>query len=104
MIQIGPLASIPAALCNWFLLYLGDSLITWKSKKQITVSRSSAEVEYRSMASASCELQWLISLHVDFRINFLLHLLCIVIIKQLCILLLIQFFMKELSILRWIVI
>ena len=37
-------------------------------KKQPTVSRSSAEAEYRAMAIATCELQWLRYLLHDFRV------------------------------------
>ncbi|KAL0410856.1 UNVERIFIED_CONTAM: Retrovirus-related Pol polyprotein from transposon RE1 [Sesamum latifolium] len=49
-----------------FFIFLGDALISWKTKKQETVSRSSAEVEYRSMAASFCELQWLSYLLRDF--------------------------------------
>ncbi|CAH9056431.1 unnamed protein product [Cuscuta europaea] len=42
-----------------YFVSLGFSPISWRTKKQATVSRSSAEAEYRSMASLTCELIWL---------------------------------------------
>lgn len=46
------------SLSGW-LVFLGQSPIYWKTKKQDTVSRSSAEAEYISMAAVTCELKWL---------------------------------------------
>jgi len=38
---------------------IGGSPISWHSKKQTTVSRSSAEAEYQSIALTTSELVWL---------------------------------------------
>ncbi|XP_073219786.1 uncharacterized protein [Cicer arietinum] len=51
-----------------FCFHIGSSLISWKSKKQPTVSRSSSEAEYHALANATCEAQWLLYLLHDFRI------------------------------------
>ncbi|KAH9659734.1 protein kinase domain-containing protein [Citrus sinensis] len=48
-----------------YCTFLGDSPISWKTKKQNVVSRSTAEVEYRSLADLSCELQWPKALFAD---------------------------------------
>ncbi|XP_019236312.1 PREDICTED: uncharacterized protein LOC109216593 [Nicotiana attenuata] len=45
-----------------YLVKFGNALISWKSKKQSTVSRSSAEAEFRSMASCAAEVTWLTGL------------------------------------------
>uniref|UniRef100_A0A803P5Z5 CCHC-type domain-containing protein n=1 Tax=Cannabis sativa TaxID=3483 RepID=A0A803P5Z5_CANSA len=43
--------------------------VSWKSKKQQTVPRSSAEAEYRAMAHATVEHTWIIALLKDFGIT-----------------------------------
>ena len=39
-----------------YFTFVGGNLVTWRSKKQQVVSRSSAEAEYRGMELGICEL------------------------------------------------
>jgi histone deacetylase 1/2 len=41
-----------------FAIFYGGNLISWSARKQATVSRSSTESEYKSLANATAELIW----------------------------------------------
>ncbi|XP_071687633.1 uncharacterized mitochondrial protein AtMg00810-like [Rutidosis leptorrhynchoides] len=41
-----------------YCLFLGNNLLSWLSKRQLTPSRSSAEAEYRGVANAVAETCW----------------------------------------------
>ena len=40
-------------------MFIEGNFISWKSKKQDVVAKSSVETEYRAMALATCKLIWL---------------------------------------------
>ncbi|KAK0585152.1 hypothetical protein LWI29_024002 [Acer saccharum] len=48
-----------------YFTFVGDNLVTWRSKKQTVVSRSSAEAEFRGIAQGITELLWLKNLLGD---------------------------------------
>ena len=52
-----------------YCVFLGGSLIAWKTKKQTTVSRSSTEAELRAMAMLTAEVIWLRWLLEDFGVS-----------------------------------
>ncbi|GJW64968.1 ribonuclease H-like domain-containing protein, partial [Tanacetum coccineum] len=42
-----------------YCVFLGSNLLSWSSKRQLTLSRSSAEAEYQGVANAVAETCWL---------------------------------------------
>ena len=50
-------------------IFLGGNLITWSSKKQQVVARSSTEAEYRALSSAAIELVWIQILLIEIGVQ-----------------------------------
>ncbi|GJV23821.1 ribonuclease H-like domain-containing protein [Tanacetum coccineum] len=48
-----------------FCIKLNGSLVSWKSKKQNTLSKSSTEAEYRAMVSVTSEVTWILKILRD---------------------------------------
>nr|XP_009797449.1 PREDICTED: uncharacterized protein LOC104243884 [Nicotiana sylvestris]XP_016491789.1 PREDICTED: uncharacterized protein LOC107811381 [Nicotiana tabacum] len=61
-----------------YLVKFGNALVSWKSKKQVTVSRSSAEAEFRGMASCAAGVTWKVGLfkELEVRIQQPISLIC----------------------------
>jgi transposase InsO family protein len=52
-----------------YCIFFGGNLVSWRSKKQSVVARSTAEAELRSMASGLCELMWLKILLTELQLH-----------------------------------
>lgn len=48
---------------------IGSNIVSWSAKRQPTVSRSSTEAEYRTLASTASELTWLSFILRDMKIT-----------------------------------
>ncbi|GKA60331.1 ribonuclease H-like domain-containing protein [Tanacetum coccineum] len=57
---------------TWYCVFLNDSLVSWKSKKQNTLSKSSTEAKYRALASVTSEVIWILKILKDLNINNIL--------------------------------
>ncbi|GMP31833.1 hypothetical protein CsSME_00005890 [Camellia sinensis var. sinensis] len=53
-----------------YFTFVEGNLVTWRSKKQKVVARSSAEAEFRGMAHGVCELSWIRSVLKDLGIEY----------------------------------
>ncbi|KAI3799572.1 hypothetical protein L1987_34871 [Smallanthus sonchifolius] len=51
-----------------YCVFLGDNLLSWSSKRQHTVSRSSAEAEYRGVANVVAEATWIRNLLLELQV------------------------------------
>jgi len=51
-----------------YLVYLGSTPISWKSRKQRTVVRSSTEAKYKALADGTAEILWIHSLLSELRV------------------------------------
>ena len=81
---LGPLTLTTFSYADWasdpsdhrsttsLLVFLGPFPISWSSKKQKTVARSSTEAEYHALATTAAEVSWLHILFKELRI-FLSH-------------------------------
>ncbi|XP_022020065.1 uncharacterized mitochondrial protein AtMg00810-like [Helianthus annuus] len=50
-----------------YCVHMGQNLLSWSSKRQSTICRSSAEVEYRAVANVVAEVCWLRNLLLELR-------------------------------------
>ncbi|GJT37660.1 ribonuclease H-like domain-containing protein [Tanacetum coccineum] len=42
-----------------YCMFLGDNLLSWSTKRQVTLSRSSTKAEYREVANVVAEIAWI---------------------------------------------
>ncbi|GKB24836.1 ribonuclease H-like domain-containing protein [Tanacetum coccineum] len=48
-----------------YCVFLGDNLLSWSAKRQVTLSRSNAEAEYRGVANVVAETAWIRNLLLE---------------------------------------
>jgi hypothetical protein len=48
-----------------YVVFLGTTPVSWKSRKQCTVARSSTEAQYKALADGIAEVLWLHYLLTD---------------------------------------
>ncbi|KAK9094581.1 hypothetical protein Scep_026050 [Stephania cephalantha] len=68
LIQLGLLSHYRRSTTG-YVIFLDNSPISWKLKKQAIASCSSVEAEYHAMANANSELVWLRVLLLDLGVH-----------------------------------
>ena len=53
-----------------YCTFLGGNLVSWRSKKQNVVARSSAETEFRAMIAGVCKLLWVKIILEDLKVQW----------------------------------
>ena len=51
-----------------YCVFVGGNIVSWRSKKQEVVARSTAEAEYRAMALALSEMIWMKNLMAELKL------------------------------------
>ncbi|GJY55597.1 ribonuclease H-like domain-containing protein [Tanacetum coccineum] len=49
-----------------YRVFVNGNFVSWKSKKHALLSKFLAEAEYKAMASATCEIMWIVKVLKDF--------------------------------------
>ncbi|GKA43535.1 ribonuclease H-like domain-containing protein, partial [Tanacetum coccineum] len=52
-----------------YAVFMGESLVSWKSKKQSILSKSLADAEYKAMNSVTCEVIWILKILAELNID-----------------------------------
>nr|GEX72132.1 hypothetical protein [Tanacetum cinerariifolium] len=55
-----------------YCVFLNNSVVSWKSKKQNTLSKSLTDAEYRALASVTSEVIWILNFLKDLQIEIFL--------------------------------
>ncbi|GJT31522.1 putative RNA-directed DNA polymerase [Tanacetum coccineum] len=53
-----------------YAVYLGNCLVSWKSKRQTVLAKSSAEAEFRAMSSVACEIIWILKILTELNVKY----------------------------------
>ncbi|GKC73243.1 ribonuclease H-like domain-containing protein, partial [Tanacetum coccineum] len=63
---------LKGAPVSGYCVFFNDCMVSWKRKKQATLSKSFAEAEYRSMSAATCAVMWVVNILKDLKVTNLL--------------------------------